>query len=55
MDMWSSSTMEPYLSYFIHFIDKDWVLQTKCLQTLFVPRDHTAENFSDVMSESLTQ
>ena len=54
-DMWSSSTMEPYLSYSIHFIDKDWVLQTKCLQTLFVPRDHTAENLSDVMSETLTQ
>ena len=27
-DMWSSSTMEPYLSYSVHFIDNDWVLQS---------------------------
>ena len=47
--------MEPYPSYSIHFIDKDWVLQIKCLQTLFVPRNHTIENLSDVMSETLTQ
>ena len=45
----------PYLSYSIHFIDKDWVLQAKCLQKLFVPRDHTVENLGDVMSETLTQ
>jgi len=52
MDVWSSSTMEPYS---IHFIDNDWILQRKCLQTLFVPKDHTADNLSDVMTETLTQ
>ena len=54
-DMWSSSTMEPYLSYSIHFIDDNWILQTKCLQTLFVPKDHTADNLCEVMTETLTQ
>ena len=55
MDMWSSPTMEPYLSYSIHYIDEDWILQTTCLQTLFVTKDHTADNLSDVMTETLTQ
>ena len=53
-DMWSSSTMEPYLSYSIHFID-DWVLKSRCLQTLFVPRDHNADNLSEILTETLTQ
>ncbi|XP_057210771.1 E3 SUMO-protein ligase ZBED1-like [Triplophysa rosa] len=40
-DMWSSRTSEPYLSLTIHFIDKDWKLQSKCLQTAYFPEDHT--------------
>jgi len=54
-DMWSSSTMEPYLSYSVHFIDNDWVLQSRCLQTLFVPKDHNANNLSEVLAETLAQ
>jgi len=30
-DMWSSSTTEPYLCYTIHFVDREWCLQTWCL------------------------
>ena len=52
--MWSSSMMEPYLSYSIHFID-DWVLKSQCLQTLFVPRDHNADNLSEILTETLAQ
>jgi tRNA (cytidine32/guanosine34-2'-O)-methyltransferase len=33
-DMWSSNTMEPYMSYTVHYIDPDWKLQSRCLQTL---------------------
>ena len=47
--------MEPYLSYSIHFIDENWILRTKCLQTLFVPKDHTAESLCEVITETLTQ
>jgi len=52
-DMWSSSTMEPYLSYSIYFIDNNWIQQTKCLQTLFVCKHHTADNFCEAMTETL--
>ena len=54
-DMWSSSVMEPYLSYSVHFIDDNWRLQTRWLQTLFVPKDHTADNLCDVLTETLAQ
>jgi hypothetical protein len=52
-DMWSSNTMEPYMSYTVHFIDPDWKLQSRCLQTLYAPADHTAETLADGMKEIL--
>ena len=52
-DMWSSGKMEPYMAVTIHYIDKDWVLQSHCLQTLFIPEDHTAENLAPVLRNTL--
>ena len=49
-DLWSSIGLKPYISYTIHYIDYDWRLQSKCLQTHYLPDDHT----SDVIAESLT-
>ena len=48
-DMWSSGKMEPYLAMTVHFVDNEWVLQSYCLQTLFVPENHTAENLVPVL------
>ncbi|KAK6167190.1 hypothetical protein SNE40_021283 [Patella caerulea] len=45
-DLWSSRTMEPYMSYTAHFIDRDWNLASKHLQTVFFPDDHTGENLA---------
>ena len=52
-DLWSSSTSEPYMSYTVHYLDNDWSLQTRCLQTLYAPENHTAMNLSAVMTETL--
>lgn len=52
-DMWSSGKMEPYLAVTIHYIDKGWILKSHCLQTLFVPEDHTAENLAPVLRNTL--
>ena len=43
-DMWSLGTMEPYLAVTVHYVDEDWELQFNCLQTVFSPEDHTADN-----------
>ena len=41
--------------YTNHLIDPDWKLQSRCLQTLYVPEDHTAETLADGMSEILNE
>ena len=50
--MWSSEGMKPYLSYTIHYID-NWEMKSKCLQTTFMPQDHTEENLDDAMRSTL--
>lgn len=52
-DMWSSRTSEPYMSLTIHFIDKDWNLQSKALQTAYFPEDHKGEVIAPGMIEAL--
>ncbi|KAL1270899.1 hypothetical protein QQF64_029915 [Cirrhinus molitorella] len=47
-DMWSSSNMTPYMSLTIHYITADWTLQSKCLETRYIPEHHTA----DVLAEA---
>ncbi|XP_014187161.1 E3 SUMO-protein ligase ZBED1, partial [Haplochromis burtoni] len=53
-DMWSSRTSDPYMSLTIHYVDKDWKLQNKCLETCFFPEDHTGENIARVLKEFLS-
>ena len=43
-DLWSSMCMQPYLSYTVHYINKNWKLERKCLQTMFMPADHNGQN-----------
>lgn len=49
-DMWLSNTMEPYT---MHVIDSKWNLQSRCLQMLYTPADHTAKILADRMKEIL--
>ena len=52
-DLWSSEGLVPYLSYTVHFINKSWELQNRCLQTVFVPQDHTVENLAEILTMTL--
>ncbi|XP_039903045.1 E3 SUMO-protein ligase ZBED1-like [Simochromis diagramma] len=52
-DLWSSRTMEPYLSLTVHFIDMDFNMKTKCLQTSFFPEDHTGQNIAAGLKQAL--
>ncbi|XP_061571822.1 E3 SUMO-protein ligase ZBED1-like [Cololabis saira] len=51
-DMWSSRTCEPYLSLTIHYID-NLELKSKCLQTSFLPEDHTGEIIAQGLQDAL--
>ena len=39
--------------YTVHFINKSWELKVHCLQTVFVPDDHTGENVAEFLKMSL--
>ena len=54
-DLWSSITSEPYLSYTIHYIDKNWNMCCKCIQTHYMPEAHTAVNLQEALTSSLEQ
>lgn len=40
------------MSLTIHYIE-NWELQSKCLQVLYTPQDHTSENLKDALQDSL--
>lgn len=52
-DLWSSRTMDPYISLTIHFIDDEWKLCSKCLQTSYFPDDHMGELIAQGLRECL--
>lgn len=52
-DLWSSIGLKPYISYTIHYLDNEWKLQSKCLQTHFLPENHTAEVIADSLTTTL--
>ena len=45
--------MQPYLSYTVHYINKNWKLESKCLQTMFMPADHNVENLAESLRDVL--
>ena len=49
-DLWLSSTCQPYMLYTVHFIDDKWIIQSRCLQALYLPEDHT----TNILAEALT-
>ena len=53
--MWSSVTSEPYLCFTLHYIGKEWNLQSTCLHCLFLPEDHTGDNLAEALKETLTE
>ncbi|XP_047656263.1 E3 SUMO-protein ligase ZBED1-like [Tachysurus fulvidraco] len=52
-DLWSSRTMEPFLSLTIHYITDDWNLGSRCLQTSYFPAEHSAEEIAQGLKEAL--
>lgn len=52
-DLWSSRTMDPYLSLTVHYITDEWKLHSKCLQTSYFPDDHTGTLIAQGLREAL--
>ncbi|XP_063075476.1 E3 SUMO-protein ligase ZBED1-like [Engraulis encrasicolus] len=52
-DLWSSRTTEPYMSLTVHFVNENFELCSRCLQTTYFPTDHTGENIAAGLKECL--
>ena len=52
-DLWSSLTAEPFISFTVHYIDENWKLHNRCLQTLYMPQAHTGINLADILRETI--
>ena len=52
-DLWTSGANHPYLSYTIHFITRDWSLESFCLDTVPLFEDHTGQNIGEAIQDIL--
>ncbi|XP_074550123.1 E3 SUMO-protein ligase ZBED1-like [Halichoeres trimaculatus] len=52
-DLWTSRQTEPYMCITIHFIDNDWTLCSRCLQTAYFPQDHTGAMIAQGLTDAL--
>ncbi|XP_070412343.1 E3 SUMO-protein ligase ZBED1-like [Nothobranchius furzeri] len=53
-DLWSSRTMQPYLSLTVHYINTSWTLRSICLQTAYFPDNHTGEIIAHGLKDALS-
>ena len=51
-DLWSSRAREPYSSLTLHYITDSFALKSLCLETSYMPQDHTAENIAQGLKDS---
>ena len=50
-DLWTSQHQHrSYISFTVHFIDSEFKMQSRCLQTLEVLHDHDASSLKQVFS-----
>ena len=53
-DVWTSNTMEVYISVTAHFISADWEMRSCVLQTKHFPERHTGQNISEAIQDTVT-
>ncbi|GAA6081512.1 zinc finger BED domain-containing protein 1-like [Tachysurus ichikawai] len=54
-DLWSSRTMDPFLSLTLHYIDDDWKLHQRCCETAYFPADHMADMIAQDLKDMLSE
>ncbi|RXN13466.1 zinc finger BED domain-containing 1-like protein [Labeo rohita] len=54
-DMWSSVNMIPYMSLTVHYLSMEWTLKSHCLETVFMPENHTSDNISDALRHAFEE
>ncbi|XP_061550161.1 E3 SUMO-protein ligase ZBED1-like [Phycodurus eques] len=52
-DLWTCTVTQPYMSLTVHFINNDWMLSSRCLQTIYFPEDYTEVMIGTILKEVL--
>ena len=50
-DLWTSRATHPYLSYTVHFITRNWEMNSFCLESIPLFEDHTGANISESITD----
>ena len=50
-DVWTSNTMEAYISVTVHFISTEWEMKSYVLQTKHFPDSHTGQHISETIQD----
>lgn len=54
-DLWTSCTMDPYITITAHYINELWELKSRVLCTTIMPGRHTAVNIAQMLSETINE
>ena len=54
-DLWTSTTMQPYITVTAHYLSDTWEMQAKVLCTLFMSERHTAVNIAQRLTDVIQE
>jgi len=55
-DLWTAQHQNKgYIGLTAHFVDADWVMQSRCLETREMPVAHNAENIADELDQEMKE
>ncbi|KAJ8344468.1 hypothetical protein SKAU_G00317970 [Synaphobranchus kaupii] len=54
-DLWTSCTMDPYITVTAHYITDSWELKSRVLRTTIMPERHTAVNIAQRLKETIEE
>nr|XP_055027769.1 zinc finger BED domain-containing protein 4-like [Misgurnus anguillicaudatus] len=54
-DLWTSCTMDPYITITAHYINELWKLKSRVLCTTIMPGRHTAVNIAQKLTETINE
>lgn len=52
-DLWTSCTMDPYITVTAHYITDSWQIKSRVLRTAIMPERHTAINIAQKLTETI--
>jgi hypothetical protein len=54
LDIWTTSNQQNYMGITVHFIDKNWVMQSKLLDMVDLKENHTGAYLHTILQKSLS-